>query len=148
MPTVSAPPFSLVPRAPRQPTRRRRSGKPLRIESSNHLFFVTSRTRDSVFWLHPLLCSSLEPANREARRVIDAKRSRLDARLTRMLAAANKRKSARAASAAGARLPFLVACSGFASDLHKQRATAAGFDAHFSKPVDAVALVALLSTLA
>jgi CheY-like chemotaxis protein len=49
---------------------------------------------------------------------------------------------------AGARRPFLVACSGFASDLDKQRATAAGFDAHFSKPVDAVALVALLSTLA
>jgi hypothetical protein len=56
------------------------------------LFFVTSRTRHSVFWLHPLLCSSLEPANREARRVIDAKRSRLDARLTRMLAAANKQR--------------------------------------------------------
>jgi hypothetical protein len=58
----------------------------------DHLFFVTSRTRDSVFWLHPLLCSSLEPANRAARRVIDAKRARLAARLTRMLAAANRRR--------------------------------------------------------
>jgi hypothetical protein len=80
MQTVSAPPLSLVARAPRQPQRRRRSGRPLCIEFSDHLFFVTSRTRDSVFWLHPLLCSSLEPANHEARRVIDAKRARLDAR--------------------------------------------------------------------
>jgi hypothetical protein len=40
----------------------------------------------------PYCVSRWEPANREARRAIDPKRSRLDARLTRMLAAANKRR--------------------------------------------------------
>jgi REP element-mobilizing transposase RayT len=93
--TVSAitasPQPTLLPN-PRNAARKRSNGRPLRIESEDHLFFVTSRTRDSVFWLHPLLCSSLEPANRDARRVIESKRAQLDARLARMLAGANKRR--------------------------------------------------------
>jgi hypothetical protein len=63
----------------------------LRIENAEQLFFVTSRTLDRVFWLHLLLCSELAPANREARRVLEAKRSRLDARLSRMVNHANQR---------------------------------------------------------
>jgi hypothetical protein len=64
----------------------------LRIENAEQLFFMTSRTLDSVFWLHPLLCSELAPANRDACRVIEAKRSRLDARLARMVNRANQRR--------------------------------------------------------
>ena len=37
----------------RAPLQRRR-GRPLRIEDEHQLFLVTSRTLDSVFWLHPL----------------------------------------------------------------------------------------------
>jgi hypothetical protein len=58
-----------------------RRSRPLRCEDPEQLFFVTTRTLEEVFWLHPLLCSRLAPVNREARRVVDAKRSRLRAKL-------------------------------------------------------------------
>ena len=72
-----------------KPTRRSR---PLRCEHREQLFFVTTRTLEQVFWLHPLLCSRLTPVNREARRVVDAKRSRLRAKLERLVASANRRR--------------------------------------------------------
>jgi hypothetical protein len=53
---------------------------------------VTTRTLEEVFWLHPLLCSKLEPVNREARRVVAAKRARLRTRLERLVARANRRR--------------------------------------------------------
>jgi REP element-mobilizing transposase RayT len=72
-----------------KPTRRSR---PLRCEEPEHLFFVTTRTLEEVFWLHPLLCSRLAPVNREARRVVEAKRSRLRTKLERLVASANRRR--------------------------------------------------------
>ncbi len=69
-----------------------RRSRPLRCEDPEHLFFVTTRTLEEVFWLHPLLCSRLAPVNREARRVVDAKRSRLRAKLARLVASANRRR--------------------------------------------------------
>jgi REP element-mobilizing transposase RayT len=69
-----------------------RRSRPLRCENPEHLYFVTTRTLDEVFWLHPLLCSKLEPVNREARRVVAAKRARLRARLERLVASANRRR--------------------------------------------------------
>ena len=69
-----------------------RRSRPLRCEEPEHLFFVTTRTLEEVFWLHPLLCSRLAPVNREARRVVDAKRSRLRAKLERIVASANRRR--------------------------------------------------------
>jgi len=69
-----------------------RRSRPLRCEDPEQLFFVTTRTLEEVFWLHPLLCSRLAPVNREARRVVDAKRSRLRAKLERLVASANRRR--------------------------------------------------------
>jgi hypothetical protein len=69
-----------------------RRSRPLRREDPEHLFFVTTRTLEEVFWLHPLLCSKLEPVNREARRVVAAKRARLRARLERLVVSANRRR--------------------------------------------------------
>ena len=50
-----------------------RRSRPLRCEEPEHLFFVTTRTLEEVFWLHPLLSSRLAPVNREARRAVDAR---------------------------------------------------------------------------
>src|SRR4051812_5079159 len=41
---------------------------------------------------------------------------------------------------------FLVALSGYGQQQDKERALAAGFDAHMTKPVDAAALERLLAT--
>ena len=70
----------------------RRRSRPLRCEEPERLFFVTTRTLEEVFWLHPLLCSRVKPENREARRVVDAKRSRLRTKLGRIVARANRRR--------------------------------------------------------
>jgi REP element-mobilizing transposase RayT len=64
----------------------------LRIEAGEQLVFVTSRIHDCRFLLHPLLCSRLEPINRQARRAIEAKRDKLDARLARLVTRANLRR--------------------------------------------------------
>ena len=72
-----------------------RRSRPLRCEEPEHLFFVTTRTLEEVFWLHPLLCSRLAPTNREARRVVEAKRSRLRTKLERLVASANRRRAER-----------------------------------------------------
>ena len=69
-----------------------RRSRPLRCEEPEHLFFVTTRTLEEVFWLHPLLSSRLAPVNREARRAVDAKRSRLRVKLERLVAGANRRR--------------------------------------------------------
>jgi putative transposase len=70
---------------------RGRRSRPLRVESKE-IAFVTSRTQNSVFFLHPLMCSRLVPANRQAARVIAAKRARLDARFARLIKRANRRR--------------------------------------------------------
>ncbi|MCB9602644.1 MAG: hypothetical protein H6720_20180 [Sandaracinus sp.] len=64
--------------------------RPLRCEEPERLFFVTTRTLEEVFWLHPLLCSEMKPVNREARRAVDAKRAKLRKKLERVVAAANR----------------------------------------------------------
>ena len=69
-----------------------RRSRPLRCGHPEQLFFVKTRTLEEVFWLHPLLCSRLAPVNREARRVVEAKRSRLRAKLARLVASANRRR--------------------------------------------------------
>ena len=69
-----------------------RRSRPLRCEDPEQLFFVTTRTLEEVFWLHPLLSSRLAPVNREARRAVEAKRSRLRAKLERLVASSNRRR--------------------------------------------------------
>ncbi|MEZ4252401.1 MAG: hypothetical protein R3B99_29675 [Polyangiales bacterium] len=70
----------------------RRRCRPLRCEEPERLFFVTTRTLEEVFWLHPLLCSEMKPVNREARRAVEARRARLRKKLERVVAAANRRR--------------------------------------------------------
>ncbi|MCB9630755.1 MAG: hypothetical protein H6721_01175 [Sandaracinus sp.] len=53
---------------------------------------MTTRTLEEVFWLHPLLSSKLKPENRAARRMVDAKRSRLRRKLERLVTSANRRR--------------------------------------------------------
>jgi hypothetical protein len=48
---------------PAKPARRSR---PLRCEDPEQLFFVTTRTLEEVFWLHPLPVRRLVPVNRSA----------------------------------------------------------------------------------
>ena len=68
-----------------------RRSRPLRLEDAESYWFVTSRTLEQVFWLHPLLCSELQPVNREARRQVARKRARLDERLAKLVRRRNKR---------------------------------------------------------
>ncbi len=68
-----------------------RRPRPLRREEPEYLFFVTTRTLEEVFWLHPRLRSRLAPVNREARRVVDAKPLR--SKLERVVASANRRRA-------------------------------------------------------
>ena len=53
------------------------------------------------------------------------------------------RRLAEEASAVGRR-PLLVAVTGYAADIDRNRTTAAGFDLHLVKPVDPAVLVGLL----
>lgn len=71
-----------------------RRSRPLRCEDPDQLFFVTTRTLEEVFWLHPLLCSRLKPTNRKARRVVATRRERLRAKLGRLVTRANRRRPA------------------------------------------------------
>ncbi len=73
------------------PDRAPRRSRPLRLEDPETYWFVTSRTLEQVFWLHPLLCSALRPVNREARRQVARKRGRLDERLAKLVRRRNKR---------------------------------------------------------
>ena len=48
----------------------KRRSRPLRHERSDVLLFVTSRTVEERFWLHPLLTAGAEPPNRKAKRAL------------------------------------------------------------------------------
>jgi len=91
MSNESAHPAPILTVHPGRAKVRGRRSRPLRIESTE-LAFVTSGTQDSVFFLHPLMCSRRVPANRQAARVIAAKRARLDARFARLIKRANLRR--------------------------------------------------------
>jgi REP element-mobilizing transposase RayT len=67
----------------------RRPSRPLRIENDSYLWFVTSRTIEERFWLHPLLTSAFKPANRQVRRLCERLEERLDRRLSKTVARAN-----------------------------------------------------------
>jgi REP element-mobilizing transposase RayT len=67
----------------------RRRSRPLRIENDEFLWFVTSRTIEERFWLHPLLTSAFMPANHQARRVCKALERQADRRLAKIIQRAN-----------------------------------------------------------
>jgi hypothetical protein len=72
-----------------KPTNRRRPSRPLRIENDRYLWFVTSRTIEERFWLHPLLTSAFKPGNRQARRLCEQMERRIDKRLLKTITRAN-----------------------------------------------------------
>ena len=70
------------------PTDKRRC-RPLRVENDNTLWFITSRTIEERFWLHPLLTSAFKPANRQARRLCERLEAGIDRRLIKVVSRAN-----------------------------------------------------------
>ena len=72
----------------KSPSCRKRS-RPLRIENDQVLWFISSRTIEERFWLHPILTSDFKPANRAARRQCEKLQRPLDKRLGKALQKAN-----------------------------------------------------------
>ena len=65
--------------------------RPLRHERSDVLHFVTSRTIEERFWLHPLLTAGAEPPNRKAKRVLKSIERLCDRRYARLAKQMNAR---------------------------------------------------------
>ena len=72
-----------------KPTNQPRRCRPLRVENDDTLWFITSRTIEERFWLHPLLTSAFKPANRKARRLCERLERRVDKRLEKLVNRAN-----------------------------------------------------------
>jgi len=69
-----------------------RRSRPLRRESDEHLWFVTTRVAEARYWLHPILTSGLHPPNRAARRLCRLHERHLDKRLSHCIKQANARR--------------------------------------------------------
>jgi REP element-mobilizing transposase RayT len=76
-------------KTPKKSTNQPRRCRPLRVENDQTLWFITSRTIEERFWLHPLLTSAFEPANRKARRLRERLDQRVDKRLEKLVNRAN-----------------------------------------------------------
>ena len=70
----------------------RRRCRPLRVERDDVLWFVTCRTIEERFWLHPIITCGLQPPNCKARRGLHSLQAHADKRLQRMLRLANDNK--------------------------------------------------------
>jgi REP element-mobilizing transposase RayT len=77
--------------SPTTPTPRRRC-RPLRVERDDTLWFVTCRTIEERFWLHPLLTCGLEPPNRKARRALKHLEQHADKRFGNLAKRSNDHK--------------------------------------------------------
>jgi REP element-mobilizing transposase RayT len=75
-----------------RPSRHR--SRPLRVERDDVLWFVTCRTIEERFWLHPLITCGLQPPNCKARRALAGMQAHADKRLRRMVTLANDNKRA------------------------------------------------------
>ena len=69
-----------------------RRSRPLRHESDDVVWFVTTRVTEARYWLHPLLSCGLQPRNRAARRLCAHRERHLDKRLQRLVDYANKHR--------------------------------------------------------
>jgi REP element-mobilizing transposase RayT len=72
-----------------KPLGSRRRCRPLRVENDQTLWFISSRTIEERFWLHPILTSDFKPANRQVRRLCQKLERRLDKHLIRIINRAN-----------------------------------------------------------
>jgi hypothetical protein len=73
-------------------TARPRRSRPLRVESNDVVWFVSTRVIEERFWLHPILASGLQPRNRSARRLCERLERHFDKRIARWVARANERR--------------------------------------------------------
>jgi REP element-mobilizing transposase RayT len=64
--------------------------RPLRVESDEHAWFVSSRIVEERFLLHPILTCGAQPVGRRARRLCDRLQRHCDRRLARVVARANE----------------------------------------------------------
>jgi REP element-mobilizing transposase RayT len=74
------------------PISSRRRCRPLRVENDEFLWFVSSRTIEERFWLHPLLTCAFKPTNRKTRRLCEKLNKRADKRLAKVVQRANARR--------------------------------------------------------
>jgi REP element-mobilizing transposase RayT len=65
--------------------------RPLRIEQAGALWFVTTRTIEERFWLHPILSCGLSGLNRRGQRLTKTLERLYHQRITNMVRAANRR---------------------------------------------------------
>ena len=72
-------------------TKLRRRTRPLRKERSDVLLFVTSRTIEERFWLHPLVTAGTEPVNRKAKHALRRLDRLCDRRYEKLARQANAR---------------------------------------------------------
>ena len=78
---------------PADPTLRSpRRCRPLRHEQDERPWFITTRTIEERFWLHPLLTMGLKPVGRRARRACARLEARCDKRFVKLARQANARK--------------------------------------------------------
>jgi hypothetical protein len=80
----------------------------LRVECSDRLIFMTCRTIEERFWLHPLLTCAASPPNRKAKRAMKALDGRFDKRYERLAKKANERRGKHCDTAAAGRVTYAV----------------------------------------
>ena len=64
----------------------------MRVERDDVLLFVTNRTVEERFWLHPLLTCGLKPPNRRGRRAVQGLERHATKRYARLAVLANARR--------------------------------------------------------
>jgi len=79
------------PSTPRDSQSPRGRSRPLRIEREGQLYFVTTRTIEARFWLHPFLTCGLKLSSRGDRRAAATLDRAYDKRVKRMVSDANRR---------------------------------------------------------
>lgn len=72
------------------PTTPKRRCRPLRVERDDVLWFISNRTVEARFFLHPLLCSAGLPLCRKARRLAKSLERHTDSKLDKLITKANK----------------------------------------------------------
>ncbi|MDH5674571.1 MAG: transposase [Myxococcales bacterium] len=82
----------------------KRRSRPLRVERDDVPIFVTNRTVEERFWLHPLLSCAAQPVNGKARRVLKALDRQNLKRFNRLAERANARSGPNSPKFTGAQL--------------------------------------------
>ncbi|MDH5670579.1 MAG: transposase [Myxococcales bacterium] len=85
-------------------TRPKRRSRPLRVERDDVPIFVTNRSVEERFWLHPLLSCAAQPLNGKARRVLKALDRRNLKRFDRLAQRVNARSGLNSPKFTGAQL--------------------------------------------